>query len=352
MERSALRDRPDAIGMLTKLTTLQMGQGSLSGTLPSQLGKLDQRLCYLLLPQNSLSGALPTQLGLLPDTTVAHGCSFVCTLNGDPAYVQAADDNQFGCGTTFGNSCDGYRCAATPSPPLPLPPSPPLLPPPAAPSPPPPTTSLTSPPVQQLPPPSPSPPPPQLLPPPPPPLPSPPPPKMATIHEVVVAVTFEGTMDTIDFHTVSTSLVTAFSKETGVDPSAIVVSLTAGSIIATVTIQTDSAATADSVMNALAPALSTPASASSFLNLKVTATPSVAANQRLVPMQSSPPPSPPNDNDVGDYLYGDGSGGNVGVVAGVVGGAVGVASIAIGLAAYRWYHKSSPSIRNGPAVRT
>ena len=96
------------------------------------------------------------------------------------------------------------------------------------------------------------------------------------------------------------------------------------------------------------PAGGTPASASSFLNLKVTATPSVAANQRLVPMQSSPPPSPPNDNDVDDYLHGDGSGGNVGVVGGVVGGTVGVASIAIGLAAYHRYRSS----RNGPVVRT
>ena len=324
---------PTELGMLTKLSTLQMQTSYLSGTLPSQLGQLDQRLCYLLIAQNSLSGALPTELALLPDTTVAHGCSFVCTLSGDPTYIQAADDNQFECGATFGNNCDGYRCTEKPSPSpplLPLPPPPSPSPPPPAPSPPPPATSFASPsPPAQGSPPPPSP----LPPPPPPPSPSPPPPlspsppprEIVEIHEVVVGVTFEGTMDSIDIDAVSLSLISTFSQETGVDPSEIVVSLTAGSITATITIQAESASAASLVLDSLAPALATPASASSLLNLNVTATPSVAATQRLVPMPASPPLLPPNQNDYGS------SGSSVGLLAGVLAGTVGVASIALGL---------------------
>ena len=359
---------PTQLGKLAQLGTLQLSQARLSGTVPSQLGKLDQGLCHIFLSQNSLSGVLPTQLGLLPDSTVVSGCTFVCSLTGDPTYISAADDNQFECGTTFNNNCDGYRCgdeAASPSPPSPpLPPPSTPSPPPPSPSPPPPLTSslspsplppgasLSPPPPPPLPPPPPSP-----LPPPPPELPSqalppaspsPPPPEMNTIHEVVVQFTFAGSFDSIDSTAVSLQLISVFSQEAGVPPSAITVALAAGSIAATVTIETGSAATASAAVTALSPALSTSDSASSFLNLDVTTSPTVAATQRLVQAPASPPLSPPYDA-AQDRLSASG-GGNGGIIAAVAAGVVGAASIAIGLCFYHWRISHRVSVQEPSAA--
>jgi hypothetical protein len=189
-------------------------------------------------------------------------------------------------------------------PPSPPPPSPPPSPhPPSPPSPPPPPPSPPPPSPPPRPPPLPLPPPPSPSPPlsPPPPSPSPPPPSPPAMSVVDFALRLPGDVDSFT-PSVRTEMQSAIAARAGVDPSAVMVTVTPGSVIVGVRILTPTAM-ATSVQSTMASATSSPSTATLMLanvtgvSIVVLAvvTPPTIANTPPPPAPSppSPPPSPP-----------------------------------------------------------
>ena len=202
--------------------------------------------------------------------------------------------------------------------PLPSPPPPPPSPPPPSPSPPPPLPApppapSTPPPVAPLPqspPAPPSPPPPS--PSPPPPSPSPPPPPV-----VLLTLTASGNpsdYSTSDVTALKSSIATAAG--TGVDASMVTVTIVAGSVLITATIEIPPAATVTTVASQLATALASTTSASSSLGITVESVPViVVASPPSAPPPSAPPLTPPEMPPAAE------EGGSIaGMIGGIVGG--------------------------------
>ncbi|CAB9512511.1 LRR receptor-like serine threonine-protein kinase [Seminavis robusta] len=60
---------PTEVGLLTKLTLLNLQGGRLRGTIPTTLGKLSD-MTWLFLDRNTFTGEIPTELGLLANLTI------------------------------------------------------------------------------------------------------------------------------------------------------------------------------------------------------------------------------------------------------------------------------------------
>lgn len=66
---------PTEFGLLTELTTLNLRENSLTGAVPTELGKLDQMKSTFWLDENSLSSTIPTELGNLDQMRSYFGVS-------------------------------------------------------------------------------------------------------------------------------------------------------------------------------------------------------------------------------------------------------------------------------------
>ena len=185
----------------------------------------------------------------------------------------------------------------SPSPPLPSPPPPSLPPSPPSPSPP--------------------------SPPPPSPSPSPSPPAMS-----VVGFALELAGDVSSFTpSVQAEISSAIAAQAGVDPSAVELTITPGSVIVGVSIQTY-AATAASVRSAMASATSSPSSATAML-ASVTGVPTTVLAVVTPPTVADvPPPPPPSPlpplpvSAMSSGAFGVETSGSMGVIIGVVVGVI------------------------------
>ena len=192
---------------------------------------------------------------------------------------------------------------STPPPPSspPSPPSPPSTPP-APPSPP-------SPPLPSAPP----------SPPPPPPPPSPPPYNPTVSFSLRVSGAVESYAWPIVLDEIQDSVASSMG---GLDPSRVLVEVTSGSVLITITLITTSSSDASSLLSTANTLLSSPATATSMFSavtsLSITVTAIASAPAIIaVPLSLSPPPPP----DSGGGGGGGGGGAPIGIIAGGGGGA-------------------------------